>query len=70
MPSPASSHQCTQAGVLRDPSPPPLPDQGHQAGLVAAARGGADWLRFQIWPRPGRRVWAGLAALRGIVGDG
>lgn len=46
---------CPQAWVLPVPSPPPLLGPG-APGRAAAARGGADWLRFQIWPRPGLRA--------------
>ncbi|KAK2109945.1 hypothetical protein P7K49_009691 [Saguinus oedipus] len=40
--------------------PPPTPGRGSQ-GRAATARGGAYWLRFQIWPRPGRGARAQLA---------
>lgn len=64
-------------GVPGVSGPAPLPSAPrHPAGLlhlhpragapgwVAAARGGADWFRFQIWPRPGLGARARLAALR------
>ena len=59
----------------RPPGPPCRPLSTSHPGLgapgwVAAARGGADWFRFQIWPRPGLGAQARLAALRGPAEGG
>lgn len=65
-----------QASPARRPPGPPCrplstfhPRLG-APGWVAAARGGADWFRFQIWPRPGLGAQARLAALRGPAEGG
>lgn len=67
-PGPAPFIQRPQAHPAR-PFSSPHPGLG-APGRAAAARGGADWLRFQIWPRPGPGAQAQLAVLRGPTEGG